>query len=400
MLVRFTLENYKSFKDTSTLDFRSAGISELEDNKLMETPNELLKSISIIGANASGKSNLIKGLLMMRAYVINALSFPLDEEGIPVDPFKLSTETEDEPTMFEIEVIIDNKTYIYGIRATEEKVTHEWLFERLSTTSKMIFTRENGLFEFDSAIKEAEKIKQFVKDNIPFLSVGAKFNIDIFEKISEWFVKINTINALTYEEYMGMACHMIDNEEFKSLFLALVKSADIGISDVFLEKKSDSDEFVRIKTVHDKYDDKGKIIGKEIFDLAEEESEGTRKYFSLIGMIIDALISNDLLIIDELDARLHGDLVTEILKLYNSGANIGSQLLCVNMQPSILKPNLLRRDQVYLVDKDDFGASHVTTMAEYKIRKSQSMEKQYRDHKVGARPSVQNFEKVFVHEKI
>lgn len=398
MLIYLSIENYKSFKEKTTIDFRSTGISELRGNILPGSSDRLLKSISIMGPNASGKSNILKGFLMFRYFIVNALSFPLDEIDIPVDPFRLSLDTNDEPTLIEMEIVVDGKRYIYGMRMKAEAIHQEWLFERLATTTSLIFTREYDEFKLGKSIEEAQQILQFVNAKTPFLSVGTKFNIDIFKKITDWYINIGRVDGLQSEDYMGFACTILENPELKARFLNLVKAADIGISDIRLERPAEDDKSVRIKTIHKIFDIEGREVGEEVFDLSEEESKGTRKYFSLIGMIINSIDRGNLLVIDELDSRLHGDLVNEILRLYNSPLNTESQLLNVNLQPSILEPKLLRRDQVYLVEKDIFGASHLTSMVEFDIRKSQSMAKQYRDRRVGARPVIENFEKVFAGE--
>jgi len=131
------------------------------------------------------------------------------------------------------------------------------------------------------------------------------------------------------------------------------------------------------------------------FNLTKEESDGTRKFFSMIGAILEAFIRGELVIIDEFDARLHPDLVNEVINLFNSKKNKKGQLICVNFNTAILDNKLLRRDQVYLIEKDNFGASKMNSMVEYDIRKGQPMEKHYREGRVGGKPIIENFETIF-----
>ena len=123
-----------------------------------------------------------------------------------------------------------------------------------------------------------------------------------------------------------------------------------------------------------------------------EESDGTRKFFSLIGAILEAIINGELVIIDELDARLHPELVSAIINFFNSTTNKTGQLICVNFSTSIMDSSLLRRDQIYLVEKNNFGSTVLSNVSEFKVRKTQPIEKHYREGRLGGKPIIEDFE--------
>lgn len=416
MLIRFSIENYKSFRDKVTLDCRAAGISELEGNVLNVNGQQLLKSISILGANASGKSNLFYALETLRDIILYSLSQPLDKEALPFIPFKLNNQTEKEPTFFEIEMIIDKKAFIYGIRGDKNSIKNEWLFRKLKTRNKLLFARESDSINLDKSWEISRPLLKFTNEKTPFLSVASRFNIELAESITEWFSDLNIVKGISLEDYMYESFQMLENKNGKDLFIKLLKAADIGIQNVklrridaskdFLEllkeeykekylESLEDEEYLEVKTIHHKYDNQGNKIEDVEFNLAVEESEGTRKFFGLIGMIINSLMRNEILIIDELDSRLHPYLVNNIIELFNSKVNNYSQLICINSHTNILRKNLLRRDQVYLIEKDHFEVSRLNSVVEFDTRKEQSMEKHYKEGKLGGLPLTQSFEEAY-----
>jgi len=393
----------------------ASNITGLEKNIIHSGSSNLLKSVSILGPNASGKSNLLDGFVIMRYLVIESAKNIQAKEILPVHPFKLNTATENAPSLFEVEIILETGTYIYGFRADPEKVHQEWLLQKLKTTTKVIFTRENNKFTYGKAWEKNKTLERFSRENALFLSVAAQFNINLAKEIIEWFINMMTLHGISSRRYAGISIELMKNKKTRSLIIDLMKKADLGIENIkarLLKTDShfDKNKFMYknklpitfknnnrydILTYHNKYDEDGKKVDEVEFNLLREESDGTRKFFSLIGAILEAFMRGELVIIDEFDARLHPDLVNEIINLFNSKKNKKGQLICVNFNTSILDNELLRRDQVYLIEKDNLGASKMSSMVEYDIRKGQPMEKHYREGRVGGKPIIENFETIF-----
>ena len=417
MIRKFTLENYKSIKDKITIDLTATAITELNHNIFKVGKEKLLKSISLVGPNASGKSNILNGLVVMRHLIIDSAKDYQSSEELPLEAFRLNPELEKEPSFFEIELIIDSKTYIYGFRADSIRVHHEWLFEKLVTTTKMIFTREYNDYKFGKLWQENDSLIRFSRENALFVSVAAQWNIELAELIIQWFMNMNTLHGLSFKNYSGISIELMEHEGTRPLLVEMMRRADFGIEDIVVKKsKAPSKKFskilkekyrkelnARIKdqqyyeilTYHNKYNSEGKIVGVEEFKLGKEESDGTQKFFSLIGAILEAFLRGEVVIIDELDARLHPDLVKEIIGLFNSKVNSQGQLICVNFHTGIMDNELLRRDQIYLVEKDKYGGTNVNSYSEYDIRKGQPLEKNYRDGRVGGKPMIKSFETIF-----
>lgn len=416
MLSKFSLENFKSIKNRITLDLNASNITGLEKNLIRKDSNNLLKSISILGPNASGKSNLLDGFVIMRHLVIESAKNIQAKEPLPIESFRLNTSTEHAPSLFEVELILNSETYIYGFRADDKQVYHEWLIKKLKTTTKKIFTREGDKFSYGKSWKDNKSLERFSRANALFLSVAAQWNIKLAEDIIAWFMSINTLHGLSFQRYANVSIELMEGKSTKPIMIELMKKADLGIENIKVEPTKSNPEFIDIVknkykkdiskylknkafydvfTYHSKFNGKGEKVGNVEFNLSIEESDGTRKFFSLIGAILEAFIKGETVIIDEFDARLHPDLVNEVISLFNSKSNKKGQLICVNFNTGILDNNLLRRDQIYLMEKDNYGSSNLSSMVEYDIRKGQPMEKHYREGRVGGKPIIENFQTIF-----
>ena len=187
MLLNFKVSNYRSIQEVLEINMKASGLSELEDNTFNVNGNRLLKTVSIIGPNAAGKSNILNALVLMRHLVINSSKEYQAKEKLPIEPFRLSNDTEKEPSFFQIEFIVKKETYIYGFRADKTKIHNEWLFRKLKTTSKVIFTRDKKKFDYGKEWSANESIERFNRPNALYLSVAAQWNIKLAEEIIEWF---------------------------------------------------------------------------------------------------------------------------------------------------------------------------------------------------------------------
>lgn len=216
--------------------------------------------------------------------------------------------------------------------------------------------------------------------------------------------------------YREMTIEMIRDKTKSKIVSSFLKKADLGINDVqvldiqlediidmvpedmkeeFKEKFDDSDNQA-VLTYHFKYDIKGKKVGVERFLLDKYESQGTIKFFNLIGVFIDSILNSRFLIVDEFDARLHTILTKSILKLFNSSKiKTESQLLVASHDTALLDRNILRRDQICFIEKNNFGASELVSLVEYKPRKESPYDRNYLDGKYGGIPIIEELEELF-----
>ena len=210
-----------------------------QDKKLDETNTfsvdkdlRLLKSTAIYGANSSGKSNLAKALSFMKWFMINSSKETQSTEKINVEPFRLSTDTENQPSFFEIVFLLEGKQYRYGFEANRDKVVTEWLFYVPNQRETKLFERDLDHFTF-TKVYDAEGIERRTRNNALFLSVCAQFNVEIAEKILNWLTeKIQIISGLDSSEYGMYTLQCLRENKNKDEILQLIKKLDLGISEI------------------------------------------------------------------------------------------------------------------------------------------------------------------------
>ena len=417
MLIEFSVGNYRSFKERVTFSMVAANIvakdKELDENNVFAVDNDLklLKSAAIYGANASGKSNLAKALSFMRWFMVNSSRETQSTDPIDVEPFRLSTETEDKPSYFELVFLMDGKRYRYGFEANQEQVISEWLYYVPKVRETKLFERKINSFKISKSY-EASGIQKRTRDNALFLSVSAQFNVGFAEEILGWVIsKLGMISELWEPLLFTYTIDCLMNNENKSDIVKLIKKLDLGIDDIQVEKGNFTNDIVNdnltdrvkhltleirrgqtasIKTIHKKFDKNGNYQSIEKFDFRSHESEGTQKFFTLAGTLIKTLKEGDILVVDELDARLHPLITTAIVSLFNSKeANPNNaQLIFMTHNTNLLSNKLFRRDQIWFTEKNRYGATDLYSLAEYKIRNDASFESDYIKGKYGAIPYI------------
>ncbi|MEH2032507.1 MAG: ATP-binding protein [Nostoc sp.] len=419
MLVEFSVGNYRSFKEQVTFSMVAANLvaedKKLDKNNVFEIDSDLklLKSAAIYGANASGKSNLAIALGFMRWFMINSSKETQSTEKIGVERFKLSTETEAKPSFFEIVFLMNGKRYRYGFEATINKVVSEWLFYVPKLKETKLFERTLDKISVSKTYK-ADGIQQKTRHNALFLSVSAQFNVQIAQKILDWLTNrvalISTLNDRGYRGYT-VSC-LMDNENKDEIF-QLLKKLDLGFSDVKVEEseittdslpkelpdelknlilKNVEGKLSSVQTVHQKFDGKGNPVSTEIFNLDEQESEGTKKVFALAGPLVDTLKNGKVLIIDEFDARIHALISRAIVELFNSTETNpnNAQLIFMTHDTNLLNNQLFRRDQIWFTEKNRYGATDLYSLAEYNVSNDASFESDYIQGRYGAIPYIGN----------
>ncbi len=429
MIEEFSFGNFRSFKNVQTLNMTAAKIKSsnprLDVDNLIPINNKLslLKSKAIYGANASGKSNIVKAL----GCFIKIIQESSNNENILilVDSFKLSTETENKPTFFELVFRSKDVRYRYGFEVDSLEIKSEWLFATPNLRELPLFIREGKkiikidkkhYFEGIKYIKLASDTINDIDDipdaytrsnalflkSIALTGFGKESKI-LVEKISS----IGVIDGLGSHGMHSTAALQLSKPESKRQMIDFLKYADVGIDDLSIieistkefpleinERNSDKQKLVVSKRI--KFNDDLVSDGLHHVFPFYEESEGTQKMFELSPFIFEALYQGKPLIIDEFDARFHPLITKKIVELFNSNENKNSQLIFITHDTNLLSSELLRKDQIEFVEKDKFGASNLYSLLQFKgIRNNSSFEKDYLQGKYGAIPFLGNFNHIF-----
>lgn len=430
MLIEFSVGNYRSYKETVTLSMVAAAIKsrpeELDINNVIEIDSnlKLLTSAAIYGANASGKSNLIAALHFMREFVLTSSRETQITQAIDVERFRLSSETDGEPSLFEVVFLLEGTRYRYGFEVTAERVNAEWLYTVPTTREARLFERELDDIKVNARLfKEGRGLEVRTRSNALFLSVVAQFNGDIAKKLLRWFANLRVSTGLSDIESMLLAMHQFENPRYKEDIVQFMKKLDVGIDDLIVERlpaaslsdvpsimpdelkramelflKSTADaERLIIQTVHKKYDADGRRVGDEKFDLQEHESEGTKKLFALAYPVLYALRNGQTLVVDEFDARLHPLITCEIIRLFSSKKTNprSAQLIFTTHDTNLLSSRLFRRDQIWFVEKSRQGFSDLYSLVEYRIKERDTVDYRIRERGTMVRNDA-SFEKDYI----
>lgn len=406
MLIQFSVGNFLSFKEQSTLSLVASALKDIqilaEDVifNIGETDLALLKSATIYGANASGKSNFIKALDFFKWYVINSSKDIQAGERVNVENFRLSSSTAEEPSYFEAIFCNAEYQYRYGFEADENMVHSEWLYQKANKKRAKeveLFYRDEDCFNIHSKFIIGKELinKQMVRTNALLLSVAAQFNDAVAVEIVKWLNDTTIISGSNEKNIWDLATIRLDDLKMKQRIVDFSRYADLGIENI--EKVNNA-----IISMHTQYDDEGNEVKLINFPFKKNESEGTIKYFSLAYPIIDALDNGKRLIIDEFDSKMHPLLTCRIIALFNSKETNpkNAQLIFTTHDTNLLSASIFRRDQIWFTQKDRFGATELYSLAEYKVRNDASFEKDYLSGKYGAIPIMGDLVRLFnVHEE-
>jgi uncharacterized protein len=401
-MIEFSVGNYRSFKDVVTFSMVAAPISHedetIDRDNVFAIANDisLLKSAAIYGANASGKSNLIRAIAFMRSFVLNSAIGRRVKEPIETEVYKLSKDTENEPSYFEIIFALGETRYRYGFEVDLHSIKSEWLYQTVTIKELALFSREGKDINISENFEEGQELANKTRADALFLSVVAQFAGDIATDITDWFHSLVIISDIDDELlYKAMTDNIvIKDNNARHYIINLTRSLDLGIEDINLfaipiDAEGSSFRY-EIKTTHWKYDANGNKLSLEKFDIGKEESAGTQKLYGLSGMLINLLRIGGVLIVDELDARLHPLITRAIVRLFNSAATNpnNAQLIFTTHDTNLLSSNLFRKDQVWFTEKNRYGATDLYSLAEYKIPDRASFEQDYIAGKYGAVPFI------------
>lgn len=389
MLIQFNFKNFKSFRDDASLDMSATNITEHENHVVSIANNKLLKVAAIYGANASGKSNVCKAFEYMTYYVKESLNFGGDADSRRktvnhykrVTPFLFDEKSRDEETVFEV-FYVDNaensgEIYQYGFALKGDEVVEEWLYTKADTARskyKTVFCRKKGEeLEVKGLSKShVENIKASLNKETLIVSLGAKLRVPILEKVSNWFLnnEIHNFGNPTENFFLSLRIptDFVDSKEVQGNVVEYFASFDESIKEINAEKipqeeETDTRKSYKIDTLH-------KMVGsQELGSIPlRQESDGTLKMFALYPILKGVLRHGATLIVDELNGRLHPLLVRNIILSFLSPETnpLNAQLIFTTHDVWQLSDELLRRDEIWLVNKSNDGISELYSLADFK----------------------------------
>lgn len=421
MLVEFSVENYRSFLKKQTLSLVASEDEVMLDSTFAmpgSSDMRLVKSAVIFGANASGKSNLLQAISTLKKIVVTSASRMQQGDKFDLQSFRLNSQSQKQPTSFEIIFFQNQIRYEYGVVLDRNRVYEEWLIAFPEEEEQNWFDRKynrdnpeaNNGYEwyFDDKLQgENEIIKKFVRPNSLFLSHAAQNNHPQLTEVFLWFKdKLNDIDC--DDEYT--VARMSEDFNFRDRVANMLKQADIGISGIKIEAEEQSipEELKTLmsrikKTVGNSVQIEGKVEAlsplfkhqmndseEKVYFSMEEESDGTQRLFDLIGRWIDILDEGEVLIIDELDRSLHPVLSRNLVQMFNDPKinRNNAQLIFATHDSTLLDVENLRLDRVWLVEKDKKSASNLYSLLEFKPREDESLQTGYLLGRYGAVPFI------------
>ena len=436
MLVEFSVGNYRSFHEPVTLSMQAAKLRASDkrldcENVFQANGMRLLRSAAVYGANASGKSNLVRAISFMRRFVLESSRESQAEEPIRVDRFRLSTAARGKPAYFQVVFFLHGRRYRYGFEVDGRRVCAEWLYHAQQRETRL-FVREGNQFDLSSVFREGRGLQARTRDNALFLSVVAQFNGELATALLGWFrTTLNVVSGLNDAAYGPFTLRRFqDSDAFQQRALAFVREADLDISDIDVEMTpvleadlpgemrgaleqlvstiaelrrgkpgGEQDDLMvsRVRTRHRVFDQEQNPAEWETFDLGEQESDGTQKIFFLSGPLMDTLEQGKVLVIDEMEARLHPFITCAIVQLFHSTQTNphNAQLIFCTHDTGLLSREHFRRDQIWFTEKDRYGATDLYSLAELQVRNDASFDKDYFAGRYGAVPLIGGLHSLF-----
>jgi uncharacterized protein len=415
MLIRFRVANYRSICDEQELSFVAANLNESPENvfSVEKYGIGLLRTISIYGANASGKSTVLKALSFMRRVVLHSQRSWEPTSGIPTEPFLLNPNKKQEPSFFEVDFLIANVRYTYGFVVDSEKVLEEWLYAYPQGSKQKWFVRDSSAateFTFSRFLTgENKAIQSLTRANSLFLSASAQNNHKLLLPIFRWFsTGINFVSDLAPEHFEPRAAKSFRSSKHQSRIIELLGAADLGIAGIDIaDERLPENVGKMFDVIFAEEPEMAKRLKEEGLERASfrhragdsknevsfpysHESRGTQVLFCLAGEIVETIQGGNLLCVDELDASLHPLMVVELVKLFNDPSRNpnNAQLLFNTHDTNILECGNLRRDQVWFTEKDGHGATHLYPLTDYKPRKEENVKRGYLQGRYGGVPFI------------
>ena len=395
MLTQFMLKNVLSFKEETVFDMRAINAYKEHPENTADSGygDKILRVATIYGANASGKSNFTLAMYIFRAIVAESLNNANDGKLTAIRKFYLPFLLSEEKTNSEFEIvdIIDDAEYRYGFEYNDGCIVEEWLYKKNLKTSRtaVIFERTTNAVEFGASVrKECDRYKDQVPGETLVLSFFNKLKLktavfnDLYARIMSMVVFPAKFDA-DFDKDTNIITEFLPSiiDDNKSKLLAFLAAIDIDIIDISYREHNGETFFF---TVHRGRDNKEYEMG--LFT----ESSGTLKCIVLFIHAWFFVSFDGILVIDELNTKLHPLLLKFIVDLFYDSAS-KAQLIYTTHDTTLMDKKFFRRDQIWFVEKDEFGESRLFALSDYKVRSDASFEKDYLAGVYGGIPMLREF---------
>lgn len=379
MVLEIRLSNMFSFRDEVTLDLQAAKIQtkkarELEGNLFSVDGEQMLKSVALFGANASGKSNVIKAIRACVNMVRSSHNYNVDTR-FAISPFKFEDYT-NKPSSFYIRFLLNGVEYEYSFSFMHDEIITETLYYYPNGRKSLVFSRDESrgtekkdIYEFKTVIKRPFDVADNTSKKTLYISRASQMDREIAQKIFLFFCNDIVL------DYQVANIDSLDNlfKERKEQMLEVLRTADSDIIDFKIQNNA-------ITTFH-------RTNPSIAFDFETEESEGTKTLFRMMVRMIGIIHEGKMLLVDEIDNSLHTQLVEFVIGMFNHSDH--AQLIYTTHNTHLLNTDFQRRDQVYFVNKREDGSSDLYSLFDFKdFRDTLDMEKAYLQGRFDAIPYI------------
>ena len=381
MVLEIRLSNMFSFRDEVTLDLQAAKIQtkkarELEGNLFSVDGEQMLKSVALFGANASGKSNVIKAIRACVNMVRSSHNYNVDTR-FAISPFKFE-DYANKPSSFYICFLLNGVEYEYSFSFMHDEIITETLYYYPNGRKSLVFRRDESrgtekkdIYEFKTVIKRPFDVADNTSKKTLYISRASQMDREIAQKIFLFFCNDIVL------DYQVANIDSLDNlfKERKEQMLEVLRTADSDIIDFKIQNNA-------ITTFH-------RTNPSVAFDFETEESEGTKTLFRMMVRMIGIIHEGKMLLVDEIDNSLHTQLVEFVIGMFNHSNH--AQLIYTIHNTHLLNTDFQRRDQVYFVNKREDGSSDLYSLFDFKdFRDTLDMEKAYLQGRFDAIPTISN----------
>jgi uncharacterized protein len=427
-LIAFRAENVRSFRDELEVTMLATPMAEKRAVRRVRWregghPIEILPVAGVFGANASGKTNVLRVMDDMRSHVLRSFRDGDPTGGVPRRPYLLDRRSKQAPSRFEVDLVLDGVRHEYGFVVDDDRVIEEWAYRYPHGKAALLFRRRGGDVDLGSADRaKGRAVTELLRNNALFLSTAASANHPTLLPLYAWFSQnLRLAEASNRAFRQALTAQLLDEADRAEWVLALLRAADLGITEA---KKHRVDPAMRERLKRavrilsgQESEPEGNEQEPEFDDLGvrlthrstegdveldgSDESFGTRVWFGLVGPVIEALAADGaVLLADDLDASLHPALVAQLVRLFQDpDTNPRHAQLIFNSHDATLLGDsvgdrLLGRDQVWFTEKRDDGSTRLYPLSDLDPRKEEAIGRRYLAGRYGATPilSEQQFD--------
>lgn len=419
MFIEFQVENFRSFRERQTFSMVADRYPDHLDENTFDSGlkgfERLLRASVVYGANAAGKTNLLRAIKFAQEFILSSASTTIGQYRYT--PFKLSSSNRSKPSEFEISFIQNGVRYEFGFSMGPTQIEKEWLVEydhtgarargRLLYERELVAKTKEYNWKFSAFLKGERSVwSKATRPDALFLSTAIQLNSSQLRPVFDWFQNklIVIVGGMRLNEMMTL--RLLDSPQGKERLLPFLKEADLGISDLKIKRElipqsgpgviypssgamlyqqsaNSAPSVVTITLSHSSEDPKAPV------DIEfGEESSGTQILFKTAGAWLNVFDNGEVLLFDEIDTNMHPKLLCFLIKKFMSSKDNprNAQLICTTHNTSLLNQDLFRRDQIWFVQKRKDGSSKLYPLSDFKPRNDEILERWYLRGRYGGLP--------------